>query len=64
MKKTMKKIMKMNKHGSLTQCISNGGQSAINETNMNKINGSANIEVSAGNPATTHTHNRCGSYRK
>ena len=43
-----------------TLCISNGGQSAINETNMNKINGSANMKVSAENPATAHTLVRCG----
>ncbi len=45
-----------------SQCIilyiSNGGQSAKNETNMNKTNGSAKMKVSAVNPATTHTHNR------
>ena len=42
----------------LTLCISNGGQSAINEMNMNKINGSVKIKVSAGKPATTHTRDR------
>ena len=41
-------------------CISNGGQSAINETNMNKINGSANMKVSTENPATAHTRDRYG----
>ena len=39
-------------------CISNGGQNAKNETNMNKINGSANMKLCAKNPATTHTRNR------
>jgi len=39
-------------------CISNGGQSAKNETNMNKTNGSAIKKVSAKNPATTHTRDR------
>ena len=34
----------------LTLCISNGWQSAINETNMNKLNGSAIMKVSAENP--------------
>ena len=43
---------------SSTLCISNGGQSANNETNMNKTNSSANMKVSAINPATTHTQNR------
>ncbi len=46
------------KHKSLTPCISNGGQSAKNETNMNKINNSAIMKICAENPATTHTHNR------
>ena len=41
-----------------TLCISNGGQSTIIETNMNKINGSAMMKVSAENPATTHTRDR------
>jgi len=36
-------------------CISNGGERAINEINMNKINGSDIRKVSAENPATTHT---------
>ncbi len=39
----------------ITLYISNGGQSAKNETNMNKTNGSAKMKVSAVNPATTHT---------
>jgi len=39
-------------------CISNGWQSAKNETNMNKINGSDRIKVRAENPATTHTRDR------
>ena len=43
---------------SSTLCISNGGQSAINETNMNKINNSGKMNKSARNPATTYTHNR------
>jgi len=41
----------MIKHESRTLCISNGGQSAINETNMNRINDSANMKQSAKNPA-------------
>ena len=45
-----------------TLCISNGGQRAKNETNMNKINGSAKMKVSAASPATTHTHNRSGTF--
>jgi hypothetical protein len=40
----------------ITLCISNGWQSPINETNMYKINGSANMKLSAENPATAHTH--------
>ena len=32
--------------------------------NMRNINNSAIMNKSAENPATTHTHNRCGSYRK
>ena len=39
-------------------CISNGGQSAKNEKNMNKINNGANMKESAVKPATTHTRNR------
>ncbi len=35
-----------------------GGQSAKNETNMNKINGSIKMNEYAENPATAHTHNR------
>ena len=42
----------------LTLCISNGGQSAKFETNMNKTNGSARMKVSAIKPATTHTLDR------
>ena len=44
----------------ITLCISNGGRSAINETNMNKINGSVKMKVNAENPATAHTLARCG----
>ena len=33
-------------------------QRAINETNMNKINGSDNMKLSAENPATAHTRDR------
>ncbi|GAB4301577.1 MAG: hypothetical protein Kow0068_24470 [Marinilabiliales bacterium] len=36
-------------------CISNGGQSANIETKMNKINGTANMKLSAENLATAHT---------
>jgi len=39
-------------------CISNGGQSAKNETIMNKINGSANMKVSGKKTATAHTRDR------
>ena len=39
----------------MTLCISNGGQSAKNETNMNKINVIAILNRSAENPATTHS---------
>jgi hypothetical protein len=39
-------------------CISNGWQSAINETNMNKINRSAKMKVRAENHATAHTLDR------
>lgn len=39
-------------------CISNGGQSDINEINMNKTNGSAKMKVSAIKSATTHTRDR------
>ena len=31
---------------------------------MNKINGCANMKVSAEKPATTHTHNRQGQAKK
>ena len=48
----------------LTLCISNGWQSAINETNMNKINKSAIMNKCAENPATTHTHNRSRRLKK
>ncbi len=40
-------------------CISNGGQSAKNKTNMNKINNGAKMNRSAENPATAHTLVRC-----
>jgi len=43
----------------LTLCISNGGQSAINKTNMNKINDGAKMNRSAENAATAHTLDRC-----
>ena len=33
-----------------TLCISNGEQSVINKTNMNKINGSENMKTSANKP--------------
>ena len=46
------------KHKSLTLCISNGGQSTKNETNMNEINNGAIMKVSAGSPATTYTRDR------
>ena len=36
-------------------CISNSGQSAINETNTNKLNDSAKMNKSAEKPATTHS---------
>jgi len=39
----------------VTLCISNGWLSAINETNMNKTNGSTKMKVIAENPATAHT---------
>jgi len=39
-------------------CISNGGQSAKNKTNMNKINGGVKMKVSAENPAAAHTRER------
>ena len=42
----------------ITLCISNGGQSAKYETNMNKIKGIAIMKVSANKPATTHTRDR------
>lgn len=45
-----------------TSCISNGGQRAKNETNMNKIYSSAKTKVSADNSATTHIHNRSGTF--
>ena len=41
-----------------TLCISNGGQSAINETNIDKINGSEKLKVSSNKPATAHTRDR------
>jgi hypothetical protein len=44
-----------------TLCISNGWQSAINEMNMNKLNESAIMKVSAKKPATAHTLDRCAS---
>ena len=54
----------MNNNKPLTQCISNGGQSAKYETNMDKTNSSANMKVSAKNSATTHTHNRCAVFER
>ncbi len=36
-------------------CISNGGDSAKNETNMNKTNGSAKMKVSTEDTPTAHT---------
>jgi len=47
-----------------TLCISNGGQSTIYDTNMNKINGSAIIKVSGKNSATAHTLDRYPQARK
>ena len=44
--------------------ISNGGQSAINETNMNKINGNVKMKISAKNPATAHILDRCMPFKK
>jgi hypothetical protein len=44
-------------------CINNGGQSAINETKMNKSNGSAKMKLSAENPATAHTLDRYMTFR-
>jgi len=41
-----------------TLCISNGGQSTINETNMSKISNIAKMNRSAENPATAHTLDR------
>ncbi len=52
------KYMEMNECQCLTLCISNGGQSAKNETHMNKINDSAKMNRSAKNPATAHTLDR------
>ena len=46
-----------------TLCISNGGQSAINETNIDKINGSEKLKVSSNKPATAHTRDRCTALR-
>jgi len=43
-------------------CISNGGQSTKNETNMNEINNGAIINKGAENPATTHTLDRCRAF--
>jgi len=48
----------------LTLCMSNDGQSAINKTNMNKINDGAKMNRSAENPATAHTRSRCASCEK
>jgi len=59
-----KRKSKKKKPEPLTLCISNGGQSAKNETYMNKINGSAIRKVSAENPATTHTRDRYRQYSK
>lgn len=42
--------------------LSYSGQIAISETNMNKINNSANMKVSSGNPATAHTLGSCSQY--
>ena len=52
--KVKMKIMVMNKHERTTLYISNGGESAINEIYMNKINNGAIMKVSAKNPATAH----------
>ena len=51
------KIRNENENGA-QQCISNGGQSAINETNMNNINDSAKMNRCAEKPATAHTLDR------
>ena len=50
MEKTKREIKTL----ATTLYISNGGQSAINEINMNKSNNGANIKVSAIKSATAH----------
>lgn len=47
-----------------TMHIHNGGQSAINKLNMNKLDGSAILNRSAENPATVHVRGRWASLRR
>ncbi len=42
----------------LTMHIAYGGQSANNETNMNKLNDNEKMNRSAENPATSHMRSR------
>ena len=55
---------KMIKHESTTLYISNGGQSAINERYMYKLNTGANMKISGIKSATAHILVRCVSYWK
>jgi len=48
----------MNNNETPTLCISNGGQSAVNIKNMDKINGNAKMNTSAEKNATAHTLDR------
>jgi len=48
----------MNNNETPTLCISNGGQSAVNIKNMDKINGNAKMNTSAEKTATAHTLDR------
>ncbi len=47
-----------------TLYISNGGQSAINEINMNKINNGAIMKMSAKESATAHILVRCEAIKE
>ena len=53
-----KELNRMKEELGTKLCIRNGGQNAINETNMNKINGGAKMKVSEDNPTTAHTRDR------
>jgi len=57
----LKETERMKKAQGTTLYISNGGQGAINETNMNKINNGEIMKVSATKSATAHILVRCAT---